>query len=655
MFPKVWSTTQRRASLSIEGIGNILESLAFPAMLITNDEQILAVNQYASEISGYSAEEIIGLNLRAIFPNLIGRGDSVATICSLPDHSVSTTLVNRNYQRVPITLRLHELSGQETHYLMTFDPIAKKQRIQSERQKRHRLLSNIEGLFQALDAQDPLQEILKIGSNLIISNVISIYLCDTDSPTFRKAKSWGEAEFLPREIPPTDLKHLLKPGIWTNRQRSVITLLHQAVRATDHLFLATAPIGSPGAWTGILVASGVEEPDAELTIPVLQILAEAVSLHLQQNIRIVNIEQELTTAAKQLTIRETIRETIQEGVILISPSLKILELNAAAEYILGYASREISGHTAENILVGTDRLLPAIKLALQGVPTPNLGQTVLHRRDGSSFPVLLNTTPAMQGDEVLGALVILSDVSEHEQTKTRTQQLEQRALLGEVTAVFAHEVRNPINNISTGLQLMAINTPEEDVQQNELIQRLQQDCTRLTDLMESILTFSRTGNYKFEPLDIQSVIDRLLTRWRPRLARLTIHHHIQVAPGTPPILGDQRALEQVFTNLISNAVQAMGERGGTLAFRVAPYYAPSKKVFTQIDISDTGPGIPDEIRERIFDPFFTTNPNGTGLGLAITKQIVTAHKGSIKPTSFPGGTVFHIQIPALDGSEDLII
>jgi signal transduction histidine kinase len=172
--------------------------------------------------------------------------------------------------------------------------------------------------------------------------------------------------------------------------------------------------------------------------------------------------------------------------------------------------------------------------------------------------------------------------------------------------------------------------------------------------MESILTFSRTGNYRFEPLNVDTVIERLLTRWRPRLARLTIHHHLQVAPDTPPILGDQRALEQVFTNLISNSVQAMGDRGGTLAVRIAPYYAPSKKIFTKIDISDTGPGIPDEIRERIFDPFFTTNPNGTGLGLAITKQIVTAHKGSIKPTSFPGGTVFHIQIPALDASEDLI-
>jgi signal transduction histidine kinase len=201
---------------------------------------------------------------------------------------------------------------------------------------------------------------------------------------------------------------------------------------------------------------------------------------------------------------------------------------------------------------------------------------------------------------------------------------------------------------------MALNTPEDDIDSQELIQRLQHDCNRLTGLMESILTFSRTGNYRFLPLNVQTVLERLLTRWRPRFERLDIKHHMQVAPNTSPILGDQRALEQVFTNLISNAVQAMGKNGGTLAIKIGPKPSPSGKNQTQIDISDTGPGIPDEIRERIFDPFFTTDPKGTGLGLSITKQIVTAHKGTIYPSSFPGGTVFHVQIPALEASEELI-
>lgn len=655
MRSRVRPAPQRKANLSIDGITSILEGLPLSAILISSNEQILTANALVSELSGYTFEEILGRKLRDIFPNLIGRGNSVVTIQSLPDHSVSTNLRTRDYERIPITMRLQELKGTETHFLITFETIAEGQRNHTEQQYRHSLLSNLELLFQAISNQDPIDEILEIGSRLLIANAIAVYFCENDSPTFRKNASWGGASLLPNEIPPTDLQYLLKPSLWKNGQRSIVTMLHQAVRAAKYAYFANAPIGNPGAWNGFIVATGIEEPDSQNTLPIIQILAEAVSLHLQQNIRVSNIQQNLETATHQLTISETIRETIQEGVVLVSPDLNIIELNSAAEYTLGYASREIHGQTVENVLIGTDRLIPAIKLALQGVPTHNLGKTKLHRRDGSSFPVLLHTTPAIQNKDVLGALVILSDISEHEQTKIRTQQLEQRALLGEVTAVFAHEVRNPINNISTGLQLMDLNTSDEDGEQKELINRLQHDCTRLTELMESILTFSRTGNYKFMPLSVQTVIEKLLTRWRPRMARLNIQHHVRVSPDTPPIMGDQRALEQVFTNLISNAIQAMGDNGGTLAVKIAPHLAPGRKIFTQIDISDTGPGIPEDIRDRIFDPFFTTDPKGTGLGLSITKQIVTAHKGSIYPTSFPGGTVFHVQIPALEATEELIV
>lgn len=652
MRSRVRPTPQRRTNISIDGVASILENLAVSAILISETGLILAINESTIEISGYLQEDILGKKLKDIFPNLIGGDNAVVTIQSLPGQSVTAMLRTRDYERIPITVRLQELKGNETHFLITFEKIADGQRELTEQQLRANLISHLDLIFQAIHHQDSINEILNIGSKLLIANAFAVYFCENDSPIFRKTDTWGDASLLPKEIPPTDLQYLLEPNLWLSGERSIVTMLHHSVQAAKYAYLATAPIGNPGAWSGFIVATGIEEPDVENTLSILQILSEAISLHLQQNILVTNIQQNLDATTRQLTICETIQETIQEGVILISPDLKIIELNSAAEYILGYAGQEIYEQTVENVLIGTDRLLPAIKLALQGVPTHNLGKTMLHRRDGSSFPVLLHTTPALQNDDVLGALVILSDISEHEQTKIRTQQLEQRALLGEVTAVFAHEVRNPINNISTGLQLMAINTPEDDTEKNELISRLQQDCTRLTELMESILTFSRTGNYKFLPLSVQDVIERLFTRWRPRMARLNIQHHIQVAPDTPKIMGDRRALEQVFTNLISNAIQAMGDNGGTLAVKIAPNYAPSRKLLTQVDISDTGPGIPEEIRDRIFDPFFTTDPKGTGLGLSITKQIITAHKGSIHPTSFPGGTVFHVQIPALEAAEE---
>jgi signal transduction histidine kinase len=130
--------------------------------------------------------------------------------------------------------------------------------------------------------------------------------------------------------------------------------------------------------------------------------------------------------------------------------------------------------------------------------------------------------------------------------------------------------------------------------------------------------------------------------------KVNVREEVQIAPDTPPVLGDQRALEQVLANLVSNAVQAMSETGGTLAVKAQPIHAEGEKSKVLLTISDTGPGIPEETLERIFEPFFTTNPQGTGLGLAITRRIITAHKGTIEVKSVPGGTVFQIYLPAAE-------
>jgi signal transduction histidine kinase len=221
-----------------------------------------------------------------------------------------------------------------------------------------------------------------------------------------------------------------------------------------------------------------------------------------------------------------------------------------------------------------------------------------------------------------------------------------------VTAVFAHEVRNPINNISTGLQLMALNLPDTDPNQ-EIIARLQQDCDRLAELMKSVLSYSHPSDYEMEPVDLGALITRMIERMRAKLSRSKIKHHIQIEPDIPLILGNPRALEQVFTNLISNAMQAMGDQEGTLAVKIQAVKTPGRRGHVEVSVADSGPGIPKELLDRIFQPFFTTKPNGTGLGLAITRRIITAHKGNLQVNSFPGGTVFSVQIPEIDPSANI--
>jgi len=364
--------------------------------------------------------------------------------------------------------------------------------------------------------------------------------------------------------------------------------------------------------------------------------------------------------------------------------MTILEMNLFAESMLGYTSREVVGHPLEDIIISEENIYATIvstrmaryreenrsesERSSLAIYPQILGNAILYRRDGRPILTQLRLLDMATSRQPGGTgqtqpwVILIQDLSQEEQFRLRTQQLEQRALLGEVTAVFAHEVRNPINNISTGLQLMALNLPSTDPNQ-ELIGRLQQDCDRLAELMKSVLAFARPKEYKLEPVKLSALLQRLLERWHPRLARANIQHNAQFEETLPFVMADPRAIEQVFNNLIANASQAMAAKeaaqtndetaarpasvGGVLTIKIRMIPAEDESgSFVETSVSDTGLGIPDEIRERIFEPFFTTHPGGTGLGLAITKQIITAHRGSIAVTSVPGGTVFSVRLPA---------
>jgi signal transduction histidine kinase len=298
-------------------------------------------------------------------------------------------------------------------------------------------------------------------------------------------------------------------------------------------------------------------------------------------------------------------------------------------------------------LISPDRLVPVVSSATGGVATPNLDMITLHRRNGQTFPAKVKVIPIELDGEVVAINVFVTDVSEHEQYRAQTRQLEQRALLGEFMGVFAHEVLNPINNFSTGLQNIALRLGKDSPHQ-ELISRMENDVERISHQMEALKNFAKPYEPEQRPVDLGQLLKRIVERWRPRMERLRINYVYQVPEELPWVNGDPRALEQVFTNLISNALDAMHEKGGILSVRASVSEIAGNRPQVDIAISDNGPGIPDEIRDRIFEPFVTTKPMGTGLGLPITKRLVTAHRGSIGVNSFPGGTVFHVYLPAIE-------
>ena len=501
------------------------------------------------------------------------------------------------------------------------------------------------------EINDALSMALEIGQSLLGAQGLCIYRAETHAPRLSKVVERGEkTDGLPATLTLDEPSVTYAPSIWTNGQRAM-TEIQQAARNLNLDSLISVPISLEGARLGLVVALNLPLTESRILVDMLETLASHVAVTLQHYVTRSNQRRASFEAMRALAIRDAIAENILDGIILLNPAFRVLDMNPAAEMMFGYATSEVHGVRIENVLIGMETLPVALRMALNGLTSPDLGNGKLHRRSGQVFPAHLQVFPVRANDELANIVLLVRDMSESEQIRARTQQLEQRALLGEITAIFAHEVRNPVNNISTGLQLMEMNLPANDANR-ELVGRLQGDCNRLTHLMESVLSFAKPMEYKMVPTSLGKLLGQLLERWRPRMARLNIQLVFKNDDNVPLALADGRALDQVFTNLLSNAINAMkDQQGGTLAVKVEKAGESGGKSWVSVSISDTGPGIPAEMREKIFEPFFTTSPQGTGLGLSISKRIVLAHKGKIEVESFPGGTIFTMLVPGVQGEE----
>jgi PAS domain S-box-containing protein len=641
-----FSTAWRGKTPGISEFNVLLNLFTHPVLLIdVHRGQILSANSSLLKLTAFTQAEIIATELNQLLPDLPPPPNQAF-------ESKSTSLIRHNRDAIQVVTRSSPLDNSGQWQVLELIPLSEYQQDQADEERQEKLLQamqDLAALSQQPDAENSMKMAMRIGRDLVGAALFCVYHADVQSPQIvRAAAIEPETEpFFPYTLPSINLIRLETPNLWLPGKK-VISELHREARIANLSYLASVPLGQDGAWFGLLVAGDGQQAPPETILTLMKVVAVYLSATIQHFLLISHLNQVIQNHDRSFAIHGAISENAAEGIILLKPDLSIVEMNPAAELILGYASQEVIGNSVENILIGAETISAALKSAIQGIPTHNLGNISLHRRRGQPFAAHIQTIPVFEGQDLVSIVVFLSDVSENEQIRVRTQQLEQRAVLGEVTAIFAHEVRNPINNISTGLQLMQMNLPPEDANQ-ELIGRLQHDCSRLTHLMESVLSFSRPQEYKFEPTDLSAQLKRMLDRWEPRMARVNIKPLFLAGTDLPQVSGDPRALEQVFTNLISNAVQAMSTNGGTLAIKLELIKPAMEHPQVAVSISDSGPGIPDEIKDHIFEPFVTTNPQGTGLGLAITKRIIIAHKGAITVNSFPGGTTFQVQLPAITG------
>jgi PAS domain S-box-containing protein len=601
---------------------------------------ILAANAEFSKLSAFAPEEITEMNIY----QLLGDIDQ-PTAFSGDLIPASLTRRKRNSQAVMIKGAYLDLLQERG--VMSVIPLTQAEMNKAGwRETLFMRMLDLARIGGAADFNTVMENACRVAQDLLNTPAVVFYLQKPGVDSLEKF-TFGDPEgILPPEITTADLGALSETGFWIPGKK-VACDLHKAALIANFSYLATTPVGNADTPMGILAAGSLDQPLPEHINSIFEIIRTQVNAVWNYHQDTGALAEEISTQKKDIDTRTSIYENTQDGIVILSSDLIIIDVNPAAEWMLEYADWEVTGQPVDRILIGPERLMPALESARQGIPTHNLGNVSLHRRTGQAFPAHIQIIPAAQESPAGEIIIFIRDISENEEIKVRAQHLEQRAVLGDFLAIFAHEVRNPINNISTGLQLLTARLPEDDPNQ-KVLGRMLADCTRLDHLMESVLAYARPIEPKFEEMDLVVFVQRILDRWRPRMSRLKVETFFQKAEDIPRINGDPRSLDQVFTNLITNAVDAMSKTGGTLAIKIGLNHELAKQQ-VEVLISDNGPGIPEEIKDRIFEPFVTTKSHGTGLGLAITKRIITAHRGRILVNSFPGGTIFSICIPACNG------
>lgn len=355
---------------------------------------------------------------------------------------------------------------------------------------------------------------------------------------------------------------------------------------------------------------------------------------------------------------ESIIQSIEAGLLTIDRKNRITSLNQYGETVLGMKESELIGKPVQ-VILPQDQLNilldeceqpeslsygKEIKLELQDRKQIHTGFTVADRIDDCGKKV--------------GTILSFRDITLLKQMEDEVLRMDRLASLGVLASGIAHEIKNPLAGIKTMAQACEEEMEEADSKKEYLV-RITRQVNRLNGLLNTFFTFAKPKPPDRKPHALHDILYEVTHLVRKKMSSQQIDYEMSVPEDLPDILVDAQQMQQVFLNLILNAIDVMQE-GGILSIRASiptasdlndPALFPDHgdKIVTSnllIVVSDTGTGMSDDLLQRIYDPFYTTKTNGLGLGLSIVYRIVQEHGGRIRVKSTEGeGTSFYLFIP----------
>ena len=339
---------------------------------------------------------------------------------------------------------------------------------------------------------------------------------------------------------------------------------------------------------------------------------------------------------------QSILRSITSGVITVGPDGSVATANSAAERMFGTREEDMVPRRFSVLVIDDGGIDAALSRIIGGLAPRLALDTKIVTLDGTErhVQVSMSRMRAVDG-RLLGAVVTIEDVSEVRALTDQLIRADRLAAMGELTAGVAHEVRNPLGVIRASVQLLEETVPGE-LRVSEAARVIKQEIDRLDRVIKALLDFGRPSPPTLRPTNVEDIVTDVVMFTRQFAGRSGVEITTEYAAVVALVPADADQLKQVLVNLVSNAVQAMEDSGGTIAVKV---WDDDSYVF--ISVADDGPGIPGELLDKIFDPFYSTRDAGTGLGLTIVHRIVDQHGGRLEVESTPGaGTTFTVALPA---------
>jgi signal transduction histidine kinase len=499
-----------------------------------------------------------------------------------------------------------------------------------------------------------------------------------DKPSFRLKMSMGARRRTPEltsdQLDLTFLNwDLAQPYIFFERTRHQLDAVSRSWPATVRAAIADLdltyylPCTVRGRTIAYLGLSRTEDGDFLSTVDVelLATISGYVGIAIENATLYRSLQRKMEEYERLKEFSENIVESINVGILAADLDDRVESWNTQIERLTGIPRQSAVGRKLSELLPAdlSDQfervrgqtgihhiykfvLHPTALSALpghdrQGVVPINGGGPPTPSQNGTSATLNVAIAPLVSKDfEQIGRLIIFDDVTDRAELEQRLVQADKLSSIGLLAAGVAHEVNTPLAVISTYAQMLAKQVANDD-QKSILLDKIAKQTFRASEIVNSLLNFSRTSTTSFGDVDLNKVVRETMSLLEHQIQKVGVEVKMDLAGGLPPVHGNAGKLQQVFLNLFLNARDAM-DGGGVLSV-----HTWAEESGARVDVSDTGHGISPEHIQRIYDPFFTTKGSrkGTGMGLAVTYGIVQEHKGSIEVSSRQGGTRFQLRLP----------